>query len=92
MIGEKATFRFFSHATPKLANGIEPTVGTVVRSWKQELSELHPVEAQLDKKEEERKTIHVKLKAKVTELGVLELWCVAANGRQWKLEFDTRPR
>jgi Hsp70 protein len=90
VIGEWANFRFFSHATPKLANGIEPVMGTIVRSWKQELSELHPIEAHLDKTEEEGKTIHVKLKAKVTELGVLELWCVAANGRQWKLEFDTR--
>jgi hypothetical protein len=36
------------------------------------------------------KTVRVKLRSKVTELGVLELWCAAADGRQWKLEFDIR--
>lgn len=90
VLGEHATFRFFSHSTPKLSNGQEPTVGTVVRNWKQELSELHPIEALLDKAEGDGKTVRVKLKSKVTELGVLELWCAAPDGRKWKLEFDIR--
>jgi hypothetical protein len=62
----------------------------VIRNWKQELTELHPIETLLDKTEGDGKTVRVKLKSKVTELGVLELWCVAADGRQWKLEFDIR--
>ncbi|CUI17330.1 putative chaperone protein dnaK [Candidatus Protochlamydia naegleriophila] len=90
ILGEQATFRFFSHATPKLSNGVEPEAGTIVRNWKQELTELHPIETLLDKKEGDGKTTRVKLKAKVTELGVLELWCVAPDERKWKLEFDTR--
>lgn len=90
VLGEQATFRFFSHATPALANGVEPAVGTVVRNWKQELTELHPIETLLDKSEGDGKTIRVKLKSRVTELGVLELWCVAGDGRRWKLEFDVR--
>lgn len=90
VLGEQATFRFFSHATSKLSNGEEPNVGTVVRNWKQELSELHPIETLLDKAEGDGKTVRVKLKSKVTELGVLELWCVASDGRSWKLEFDIR--
>lgn len=90
VLGELATFRFFSHATPKLSNGIEPTVGTLIRNWKQELTELHPIETVLEKKEKDGKTARVKLKSKVTELGVLELWCVAPDGRKWKLEFDIR--
>jgi hypothetical protein len=89
-LGEQATFRFFSHATSKLSNGQEAQVGTMVRNWKQELSELHPIETLLDKAEGDGKTMRVKLKSKVTELGVLELWCVAADGRKWKLEFDVR--
>ena len=44
----------------------------------------------LDKAEGDGKTIRVKLKSKVTELGVLELWCIAPDGRKWKLEFDIR--
>lgn len=90
VLGEQATFRFFSHGTPKLANGEEPISGTIVRNWKQELSELHPIETLLDKAVGDGKTVRVKLKSKVTELGVLELWCVAPDGRKWKLEFDIR--
>lgn len=90
VLGEQATFRFFSHGTPKLSNGEEPDVGMVVRNWKQELSELHPIETLLDKVEGDGKTVRVTLKSKVTELGVLELWCEAGDGRKWKLEFDTR--
>ncbi|WP_068469713.1 Hsp70 family protein [Candidatus Protochlamydia phocaeensis] len=90
VLGELATFRFFSHATPKLSNGTEPQVGTVLRNWKQELTELHPIETRLDRMESEGKTVRVKLKSKITELGVLELWCVSHEGRKWKLEFDVR--
>jgi len=28
----------------------------------------------------------------VTETGMLELWCVAGDGRRWKLEFNVRER
>ncbi len=90
VLGEQSTFRFFSHATPKLSNGQEPSVGAMVRNWKQELTELHPIETLLDKGDGDGKTVRVKLKSKVTELGVLELWCVASDGRKWKLEFDIR--
>ena len=90
LLGEQAAFRFFSHSTPKLSNGSEPVVGTILRNWKDELSELHPIETLLDKNEADGKTVRVKLKSKVTELGVLELWCVASDGRKWKLEFDIR--
>jgi hypothetical protein len=90
ILGEQATFRFFSHATPKLSNGTEPILGTMIKNWKQELTELHPIETHLTKNETDGKTVRVKLKSKVTELGVLELWCVAPDERKWKLEFDVR--
>lgn len=90
VVGEPATFRFFSHATKQLSNGHEPNVGTIVKNWKQELTELPTIETRLEKSEHDGKTIRVCLKSKVTELGVLELWCVAPDGRQWKLEFDVR--
>jgi len=89
-VGEKATFRFFSHATPKLQDGTEPVIGSVIKKWKQELSELHPIETLLNKQEGDGKTIQVQLTSKVTELGILELWCEAIDGRKWKLEFDIR--
>lgn len=90
VVGEVATFRFFSHSTPKLLDGQEPKIGTVVRNWKQELIELHSIEMHLDKAQGDGKMIRVKLGSRVTELGVLEVWCKAADGRKWKLEFDIR--
>lgn len=90
VVGEPTTFRFFSRSTKALSNGVEPVMGTVVRNWKQELTELHPIETCLNRDENDGKVIRVKLKSRMTELGVLELWCVAADGRQWKLEFETR--
>lgn len=90
VLGETATFKFFSHATPVLSDGTEPKMGTVVRQWKQELSELHPLETRLEKNEYDGKTVKVRLKSRVTELGVLELWCFSDDNRQWKLEFDIR--
>ena len=37
--------------------------------------------------------IPVRLQGRVTELGMLELWCVSRDGSQkWKLEFNVRGR
>lgn len=90
VVGELATFRFFSRTTPKLSDGTTPLMGTVVRKWKQELTELHPIETLLDKTEGDGKSIRIKVRSKVTELGTLEVWCHAADDRKWKLEFDIR--
>jgi molecular chaperone DnaK (HSP70) len=90
VVGEPATFRFFSRTTKNLSNGTEPGIGTIVRNWRQELTELHSLETCLERQEGDGKVIRVKLKSRMTELGVLELWCVANDGRQWKLQFETR--
>jgi hypothetical protein len=90
VVGEPTLFRFFSHATKNLSDGAEATVGTIVRNWKQELTELPAIESHLDKSEGDGKVVRVTLKSRMTELGVLELWCVSKDGRQWKLEFETR--
>lgn len=90
VLGEKATFRFFSHASQRLSEGVEPKAGTMISAWQKELSELHPIEAMMDKGELDGKIVNVRLRSHLTELGVLELWCEAADGRRWKLEFDVR--
>ncbi len=90
VLGEPATFRFFSHSTPNLSNGEPATVGTTVSNWQEELSELHAIETELEKGSEDGKVIRVTLESHVTELGLLELWCVSSEGRRWKLEFDIR--
>jgi hypothetical protein len=53
--------------------------------------ELPPLEATLAAPGEEGRTVPVRLRAHVTELGTLELWCVARDGRRrWKVEFNVR--
>ena len=89
-LGQKATFRFFSRTAPTLADGTEVSLGSTVKRWRQELTELHPIEAILDAGTEGSRHLPVTLQAKVTELGVLELWCVSDEGERWKLEFDLR--
>ena len=55
------------------------------------LEELPPLEATLDADGDAGRTVPVRLRAHVTELGTLELWCVARDGaRRWKLEFNVR--
>lgn len=90
VLGEMAVFRFFSRSAPTLSNGEEARLGTVIRNWKEDLLELHPIETILDKNENDEKNVRVKLKTKVTEIGVLELWCESDEGKKWKLEFDLR--
>jgi hypothetical protein len=90
VLGKLATFRFFSRSTATLSDGSTPQMGTVVRQWKQELTELHPIESLLDRGPTDGRTVRVTLHAKITETGTLELWCVAADQRCWKLEFDVR--
>ncbi len=90
VVGEQTTFRFFCRSTPLLSNGVFPDMGTTVKNWKQELTEMHPIETRLERQTEDGKTLPVRLRSCITELGVLELWCVAADNRKWKLEFDIR--
>ena len=57
------------------------------------LHELDPVEALLPAEGEVQagELVPVSLRAKVTEVGTLELWCVAKSGAgQWKLEYSVR--
>jgi len=36
--------------------------------------------------------VPVSFETVVTETGMLQLWCVARDGRRWKLEFNVRER
>jgi molecular chaperone DnaK (HSP70) len=83
-LGEQVTFRFFSK------NGEGQFGGYADAADEAHLEELHPIETILDKEGSDGKTVQVKLKSKVTELGFLELWCESADKKKWKLEFNLR--
>jgi molecular chaperone DnaK (HSP70) len=64
-------------------------VGTVVEDWEGEIKAIAAIETTLDG--EAGQVIPVTLESRVTEVGTLELWCVAKEDqRRWKLEFNVR--
>jgi len=64
--------------------------GTMIEDLAHELEELSPVEVTLPGNSGE--FVPVTLETVVTETGLLQLWCVAKDGRRWKLEFNVRER
>lgn len=88
VLGEPAHFRFFSSPVRK-----EDQPGAVLSHWSEdELAETDSLEATLPAGDAaDDAYVPVQFQSRVTELGVLELWCVEANGNgQWKLEFSVR--
>lgn len=83
VVGEDVSFQFFGSSTRR-----EDTVGTLVDPG--ELIELAPIETSLEG--EGSKVVEVRLHARVTEVGTLELSAVeqGGEGRRWKLSFDVR--
>jgi molecular chaperone DnaK (HSP70) len=89
IVGEPSTFRFFASSSRK-----DPA-GTLVEAEDPALVEIDPVEKTIeiagDRKAGE--LVPVALRAQVTEVGTLELWCHARDGRgRWKLEYAVRER
>jgi molecular chaperone DnaK (HSP70) len=87
VVGEPAVFRFFGSSIRR-----DDAAGAVVERWPAgEIEELAPVEATLTKKGEEGRTVPVRITGRATEIGTLELFCVARDGKgRWKLEFNVR--
>jgi len=90
VVGEPAEFRFFSSLSRKT-----DVPGTMIDEISDDFEELAPIEVFLPAQEENERgeeIVPVTLESNVTETGMLELWCVANDGRRWKLEFNVRER
>jgi len=90
VVGETSMFRFFAAATRK-----DDAPGTLIDADADGLVELDPVEklVEVDHDRKAGELVPVRLEAHVTEVGTLELWCVARDGRgRWKLEYSVRER
>jgi hypothetical protein len=88
VVGEPATFRFFSSAIRKAD---QP--GDLLDSWTDdELAETDSLEAQLPRDDAlEDDFVPVRFHSQITELGVFELWCQSTkSAHRWKLEFSVR--
>jgi len=88
VVGEPAQFRFFSSSVRK-----EDRPGTRLTQWTpEELVETAPLETMLVRDENiQEPYTPIRFHARITELGMLELWCVSTQtDRRWKLEFSVR--
>lgn len=88
VVGESARFRFFSSASRR-----DDQPGEVLARWSpEELSETDSLEATLPAADDaEDEYVPVTFHSRITELGVLELWCVhESDDKRWKLEFSVR--
>ena len=94
IVGESARFRFFSSA-----NRRTDLPGDLLPRWSpEELSETDSLEATLPASSSAEGTVAteddyvpVTFRSRITELGVLELWCVhESEDKRWKLEFSVR--
>mgnify|MGYP005831917585 CR=1 FL=1 len=88
VVGQPAQFRFFSSAVRKQdrPGDVLPAVAPDELVETDSLETALPSEGAADEH-----YVPVRFHSKITELGVLELWCVATSGgRKWKLEFNVR--
>ena len=85
VVGVPAEFRFFSSVRKNDAPG------AFIEEFGDELQELSPMEVHLTSTDGTG-TVPVSFQTVVTETGMLQLWCVARDGRRWKLEFNVRER
>jgi hypothetical protein len=88
VVGEPATFRFFSSAVRKTDKP-----GDLLDRWSDdELSESDSLEALLPKDDTiDDDFVPVRFHSDITELGVFELWCQSTkSSNRWKLEFSVR--
>ena len=88
IVGQPAHFRFFSSSVRK-----DDQPGVRLQRWSEdEIAETDSLEATLPKDDAiDDHYVPVQFLTRLTELGVLELWCVSTRGSgRWKLEFSVR--
>ena len=96
VVGETSVFRFFAAAArPDAPALVTDQAGALIDADTAGVVELDPVEKLVaaDADHPAGQLVPVRLEAHVTEVGTLELWCVARDGRgRWKLEYSVRER
>lgn len=86
VVGEPVKFDFLSSHTRR-----HDAIGAEVDDWEKDIEKITTVETRIEG--ETGSVIPVTLHMKVTEVGILELWCVSRqDGQRFKLEFNVRER
>ncbi len=85
-VGDPAEFRFLSSTVRK-----NDRVGVMIEDYGDDLEELSALDVTLQMDGREGATVPVTLESRMTEVGTIELWCVARDGQhRWKLELSIR--
>jgi hypothetical protein len=85
-VGDPAEFRFLSSTVRK-----SDPVGAMIEDFGDDLEELSALDVTLQMDGREGATVPVTLESRMTEVGTIELWCVARDGQhRWKLELSIR--
>ena len=87
VVGQPAEFRFFTSTARK-----NDKIGDLIEDYGDQLEELSPMEVSFPAGETSSEVVPVSFETVVTETGMLQLWCVARDGRKWKLEFNVREK
>ena len=82
LIRRRAKQKFIVDRAPGCAEGVFPTLPR----------RPAPMEVAFEHGESSSEVVPVSFETLVTETGMLQLWCVACDGRRWKLEFNVRER
>jgi molecular chaperone DnaK (HSP70) len=88
VLGDTVNFRFFSSSVRK-----DDKAGDILQGWNDdELSETDSLETSLPTNDKFTDGyVPVKFESRITELGMLELWCKSViSDDAWKLEFSVR--
>ena len=86
VVGEPVKFDFLASRTRR-----QDQTGVVVEDWEGDIEEITTLETVLDG--EEGTLLPVTLQVRVTEVGILELWCVTSDrDKRYKLEFNVREK
>ncbi|NUN12838.1 MAG: Hsp70 family protein [Myxococcales bacterium] len=88
VVGEPATFRLLSSTIRR-----DDPIGAMIDVYNDdEIRDLAPLETTLSGSGDDTgMVVPVHIRTHVTEIGTLEIWCVARDGeRKWKLEFNIR--
>jgi hypothetical protein len=85
IVDEPAEFRFFCSAVRR-----DDEPGALIEDFGDDLEELSPIQVKLTSESASTDIIPVSFETVITETGTLQLWCVARDGRRWKLEFNVR--
>ena len=84
IVDEPAEFRFFCSATRK-----NDRAGRADRRLRRRSRRTFAGGSEVDLRPDPE-LVPVSFETVITETGMLQLWCVARDGRRWKLEFNVR--